>query len=84
MTRVQYYLYDGLPVKMEETPEGALRVLVFDLDLGKLRRDMTYRSLILHDRNDLARTVSPAEFDHALAQLSQQRQRSQVQIRKVG
>jgi hypothetical protein len=83
MTRVQYYLYDGLPVKMEETPEGALRVQVFDLTLGRLRRDMSYRSLILHDRNNLAHAVSPSDFDHALAQLSQHRQRAQLQIRRA-
>lgn len=83
MTRVRYYLYDGLPVKMEETPEGTLRVQVFDLDMGKFRRDMSYRSLILHDRNNLARAVNSTDFNHALAQLSQQRQNAQLQYRKA-
>lgn len=83
MTRVQYYLYDGLPVKMEEMPEGTLRVQVFDLEMGKFRRDMSYRSLILHDRSNLAQPVSPADFDHALAQLSQQRQHAQLRYRQA-
>lgn len=81
MTRVRYYLYDGLPVKMEETPEGTLRVQVFDLDMGKFRRDTSYRSLILHDRSNLAQAVSSTDFNHALARLSQQRQNEELQYR---
>lgn len=80
MTKVQYYLYDGLPVKMEETPAGALRVQVFDLEMGKFRRDMSYRSLILYDRSNLVRSVSSTDFDHAVTQLSQQ-QHTQLQYR---
>jgi hypothetical protein len=70
MTDARYYLYGETPVKMEVTPEGALRVLVFDETSGSFRRDTTYRSRILYDRDNLARELNQAEFNRRVMSLT--------------
>lgn len=65
----QYYLYGDLPVKMELTPSGGLRVSVFDPATRTFQADSSYRSRVLHDRDNLARELSEQEFETWLRKL---------------
>ena len=68
-TLPQYYLYDDLPVKMELTASGGLRVSVFDPATRGFRADSSYGSRVMRDRDNLARAVSELEFETRLHQL---------------
>lgn len=71
MTRTpQFFLYGDTPVKFEQTPSGGLRVLVFDPETREFFADSTYRSLVLYDRDNLARVVDEGEFEQAVERLS--------------
>ena len=59
----QYYLYDDLPVKMEITVSGGLRVSVFDTATRTFQADSRYGSRVLHDRDNLTRVLSEQEFN---------------------
>jgi hypothetical protein len=65
----QYYLYGDLPVKMELTPDGGLRVSVFDPVTRTFHADSRFRSRVLHDRDNLTRELSEQEFEARLATL---------------
>lgn len=69
MGRLRLYLYDGIPVKMERTAEGTLRVDAFDPELGIFCPDMSYRTLIMYDRDNLVREVGKSEFEKAVMRL---------------
>lgn len=65
----EYYLYDDLPVKMEVTSRGGLRVSVLDPATRSFFADSTYRSRVLYDRDNLARKLSEYEFKARLCLL---------------
>jgi len=58
----KYYLYGDLPVKMEVTPAGGLRVSVFDPATRTFHADSRYRSRVLYDRDNLTRELSAKKF----------------------
>ena len=62
----QYWLAGGKPVMFEETPEGGLRIKVWEEELGKFLFDSRYRSLCLYDRSDWAKQVTREEYAAAL------------------
>ncbi len=51
----QFWLYGDTPIKMERTADGGLRVLAFQD--GALVLASHYRSVIFHDRDDLAHRI---------------------------
>ena len=65
----QYYVYDGLPVKLEPTPRGGLKVKVFQRGTKKFKGDSTYLSHLLYDRDNLAREVTVEEFRRQVGRL---------------
>lgn len=58
----QFYVYGETPVMFRRTPSGGVRVLVFDPVTRSFFADSTYRSRVLHDRDNLTRVVDEAEF----------------------
>lgn len=79
----QYYLYGETPVKMELTPEGGLQVSVFDLTTGTFQRDATYRSRILHDRDNLVQELDSLEFERQVSRLSRRVVRAGRPYRRI-
>lgn len=57
----QFWLYGNTVVRMEETEVGGLRVMVFN-DEGYWTADSTYRSRIFHDRDNMTRQLTEAEY----------------------
>ncbi|GGR09953.1 hypothetical protein [Deinococcus ruber] len=65
----QFFLYGDVPVMMERTPSGGLRVSALNPRTGEFVLDPSYRNAIFHDRDGFARPVSRTVFEervHAL------------------
>lgn len=65
----QFFLYGETPVKFQRTTSGGIQVLVFDPSSKSFFADSTYRSRVLHDRDNLTRIVDEAEFDRQVEAL---------------
>jgi hypothetical protein len=73
MTRPpQFFLYGDTPVMFRRTPSGGIQVLVFDTSTRAFFADSTYRSRVLHDRDNLTRIVDEAEFNAQVEALGEQ------------
>jgi hypothetical protein len=63
-----FFVLDGQPVKMEETEDGGLAVLVLDWDTGELVPDLDFLAPCLEPGRDVVRPTE-AEFDAYLEAL---------------
>lgn len=60
---MRYYLYGTLPVKLERTTSGGLKVQAFDAQTRSFYTDCTLYPAILFGREESAREIDQAEFE---------------------
>lgn len=67
LKKTEFWLYDGTLVRMEVTAQGTLKVDVLN-DEGVWEPDMSMRTEIMYDRNNLARKLTKEEAEAEIRQ----------------